>query len=111
MRNHVSGVLPKALESRMAISGLIPDFPVTILFKVCRVTPRTFAPLVTDKPKGSRQSCRTMSPGCGGFFIGMDCRSFSSVVVDEFNVERIGALKAENDSPAGPHSDGPESLQ
>src|ERR1017187_10427593 len=70
MRNHVSGVLPNALVSRIAISGLIPDLPLTTLLSACRVTPKTFAPAVTDRPKGSRQSCRTMRPGCTGFFIG-----------------------------------------
>jgi hypothetical protein len=34
MRNQVSGVLPKALESRIAISGLIPDLPFTTLQRV-----------------------------------------------------------------------------
>ena len=26
---------------------------------------------VTESPSGSRQSCRTMRPGCTGFFMGM----------------------------------------
>ena len=31
--------------SRIAISGLIPDFPLTMLLRACRVTPRTLAPV------------------------------------------------------------------
>src|ERR1019366_3316962 len=69
--NHVSSVLPKALVSRIAISGLMPDLPLTMLLRVCRVTPRIFAPAVTDRPSGSRQALRTMRPGCAGFFMGM----------------------------------------
>lgn len=43
IRNQVSSVLPNALVSRIAISGLMPDLPLTILLSACRVTPRTFA--------------------------------------------------------------------
>ena len=57
MRSHVSAVLPNALVSRIAISGLMLDLPLTTLLSACRVTPRTLAPAVTDSPKGSRQSC------------------------------------------------------
>src|SRR5437867_5251930 len=68
---HVSGVLPKAFERRIAISGEMPVLPLIRLDKDCRVIPRTFAPAVTDKPSGSRHDTRTALPGCGGFFIGI----------------------------------------
>src|SRR5208282_668510 len=71
MPSHVSGELPNALERRIAISGEIPLLPLTMLFTAWRVTPSTLAAAVTDSPSGSRQSSRTDSPGCGGFFIGM----------------------------------------
>src|SRR5260370_12894139 len=71
IRNHVSGVLPNAFESRIAIWGLIPDLPWMTLLSVCRVTPSTSAPSVTDRPKGSRHGVRILRPGWGGFFIGM----------------------------------------
>jgi hypothetical protein len=35
------------------ISGLMPDLPLMMLLRVCRVTPGTFAPAVTERPKGS----------------------------------------------------------
>lgn len=35
IRNHVSSVLPNAFVSRIAISGLIPDFPLTMLLSAC----------------------------------------------------------------------------
>src|SRR5208282_2920873 len=47
------------------------------------------APAVTDNPKGSRQSCRTMRPGCTGFFIGMVCFPFSLMVIDHFDVKGV----------------------
>ncbi len=68
--SHVSGVLPNAFESRMAIPGLIADLPLTTLLSACRVMPRTFAPAITERPKGARQSCRTMRPPIDGVFHG-----------------------------------------
>src|SRR5215469_10385145 len=98
MRTHVSAALPNAFANRRAISALMPDFPVIILERVCRVTPRTFAPSVTDKPKGSRQALFTMRPGCAGFFIGIS--SPSLVVVDQFNVNAPrAALDARSVAP------------
>src|SRR5580700_5204749 len=49
----------------------MPDLPLITLLRVCRVTPRTFAPSVTDSPNGARQAGLMLRPGCGGFFIGM----------------------------------------
>src|SRR5580704_12265685 len=105
MRNHVSAVLPNAFDSRIAISGLMPDLPLTTLFSVCRVTPRTSAPSVMDRPRGSRQAFRMLRPGCGGFFIGM---VLLLVIVDQFYVKCIPALKAEDDPPVRPDGHRPE---
>jgi site-specific recombinase XerD len=66
--SHVSGVLPNAFVSRMAISGLMPDLPLMTLLSACRVTPSSFAPSVTDSPDGSRHALRTIRPGWAGFF-------------------------------------------
>src|ERR1035437_6274089 len=109
MPSHVSSVLPNALVSRIAISGLMLDLPLTTLVRVCRVTPRISAPAVTDRPSGSRHALRTMCPGCAGFFIGM---SFSpSVVIDQFNVKCGGFFKTKHDAPVGPHCHRPKPLQ
>src|ERR1035441_4850798 len=109
MPSHVSSVLPKALVSRIAISGLMPDLPLTTLVRVCRVTPRTFAPAVTDRPSGSRQSLRTMRPGWTGFFMGM---AFTpSVVIDQFNVESVRSFKTENNAPIGAYRHRPQPFQ
>jgi hypothetical protein len=70
MRSQVSAVLPKAFESLIAISGLMAALPFTTLLRACRVTPRIFAPSVTDRPNGSRQAARMLRPGWGGFFMG-----------------------------------------
>src|SRR5580658_9027608 len=78
MRTHVSAVLPKAFVSRIAILALMPDLPFTILVRVCRVTPRIFAPSVTDIPKGARQALLTTRPGWAGFFMGMAFLPFPS---------------------------------
>jgi len=71
IRSQVSGVLPKALNSRIAISGEIPDFSLTMLLSAWRETPKSLAAFVTERSRGSRQSNLTMRPGCTGFFIGM----------------------------------------
>jgi hypothetical protein len=45
-----------------------------------------------------------MRPGCAGFFIGMTVApSLSLVIIDQFNVKRIGAIKAEDNAPVRPH--------
>src|ERR1700688_245824 len=105
MRNQVSSVLPNALVSRIAISGLMPDLPVMTLFRACRVTPRIFAPSEIDKPKGSRHaSCMRR------VFHRHSCFSFALVVIDQFNVKSIFPCKTENDAPVGSHGHAPETL-
>jgi hypothetical protein len=44
----------------------MPDLPLTMLLRVCRVTPRIFAAAVTDGLSGSRHALWTMRPGCAG---------------------------------------------
>src|SRR5260370_13140936 len=81
------------------------------LLSVCRLTPRASAPSVTDKPKASRHALRTIRPGCAGFFIGMPLSScFALVVVDQFNVKRIGTFEPKNNTPVCPHGYRPETL-
>src|SRR3546814_2468719 len=67
----VSAPPPNALSSRMAISGEIPAWPFTRSESCLRLTPSCLAASVTLSPKGSRQSCLTDRPGCGGFFMGI----------------------------------------
>src|SRR3546814_7484990 len=55
----------------MAISGEIPAWPFTRSESCLRLTPSCLAASVTLSPKGSRQSCLTDRPGCGGFFMGI----------------------------------------
>jgi hypothetical protein len=52
-------------------TGEIPEWPLTISESCLRLTPSFFAASVTLNPSGSRQSCRTDSPGWGRFFSGM----------------------------------------
>src|SRR5512136_510652 len=89
----------------------MPDLPFMTLFRACRVTPRIFAPSVTDKPKGSRHARRMLPPGWGGLFIGIIFSSSVLVVVYQFNVKDVVSFKSENDAPIGPHRDRPQSLQ
>src|SRR5574337_1506710 len=112
MPSHTSGLLPKALDSRMAISGEMPAFSFTRLFRVCRLTPRRAAASVTVMPSGSMHSWRTILPGCGGFLIRMaHSPSYMLVVVDQFNIVRVAFLEAENDTPVCPDSHAPEALE
>jgi len=93
----------------MAITGLMPDFPWMTLLSVWRVTPRILAPSVMDNANGSRHALRTIRPGCAGFFIGMVVAVL--VVVNQFNVKRIRAIKTENNAPVRPHRNRPKTLQ
>jgi hypothetical protein len=49
----------------------MPELQFTISESCLRLTPSFFAASVTLRLSGSRQSWRTDSPGCGGFFIGI----------------------------------------
>src|ERR1700730_10276891 len=105
MRCHVSAPPPNALSSRIAISGEMPRRSLTNSDKALRETPSAFAPSVTLNPRGSRHSCWTIRPGCGGFFIGMV--SFLLVVVDQMHVHGVGSVKAPDHPPVGADGDRP----
>src|SRR6266849_6019181 len=107
MPAQVSALLPNALASRTAISGEIPRLPLSRLLRACRVTPNTLAPSVTVNPSGSRQSCRTVRPGCGGFFIAMSPSPFS-VIVDQINIGYVTVIEAKDDAPVGTDGDAPK---
>src|SRR5271154_2988476 len=108
MRIHMSGVAPKALERRMAMSPETPAWPLMRRERVVRLTPSAFAPSVTDRPNGSRQLSRTDRPGCGGFFIGIGVSPSILVIVDQIDSVGVAIRQAKNDSPVGPHRHGPE---
>ena len=56
--NQLSALVSKAMDRRIAISGLIPARPLRMADKVLRLTPRLSAAAVTEIPSGSRQSSR-----------------------------------------------------
>src|SRR6202034_2993124 len=87
------------------------DLPATTLLRACRLTPRILAPSEIDNPRGSRHALRMLRPGCGGFFMVRGVLSFSSVVVDQFNIESVFSLKSENNAPVCPHCHRPEAAQ
>src|SRR5271165_1521082 len=97
MPSHTSALPPKALWRRIAISGEIPLLPLTRLLSACRVTPSAWAPLVTLKLRGSRQSCRTDNPGWGGFF--MRITRAPSVIVHQIDISRIAVFETKDDAP------------
>jgi hypothetical protein len=47
--------------------------PLTRLFRACRVTFSGFAPSVLERPRGSKQSCRTDKPGLREFVMRIGC--------------------------------------
>jgi hypothetical protein len=55
----------KAIESRIAISGLIPARPLRMAERVFRLTPSPLAAAVTDIPKGSRHNSLTLTVSGG----------------------------------------------
>ena len=68
--SHVSALPPKALSSLIAISGEIPAFRDKVIQSLARY-PESFRRFSYGDPRGSMQSARTDSPGCGGFFMGI----------------------------------------
>src|SRR5206468_3936817 len=61
--SQLSEDVPKAMERRTAISGLIPARPFRIAERVFRLTPRASAASVTVTPSGSRQRVLMIAPG------------------------------------------------
>ena len=61
--SHPSAERPKTFESLRAISGLIPERPLSNADKVFLVTPSAFAASVTVMPRGSIQNSLIISPG------------------------------------------------
>ncbi len=95
----------------MAISGLIPAFPFTTLLRACRVTPRTFAPAVTDRPRGSRRGAPHAATGVRRILHSHAVSRSWLVIIDQFNIVCIVALKAKHDAPICPDRYRPESFQ
>jgi hypothetical protein len=61
--NQLSGLPPKAFDSRIAISGEIPNRPFNRADKVFLETPSPLAASVTVNPNGSMQRALITSPG------------------------------------------------
>ena len=61
--SQLSEDVPKAIERRTAISGLIPPRPFRMADRVLRLTPSACAACVTVTPSGSRQRVLMISPG------------------------------------------------
>src|SRR5216684_4488226 len=80
---------------RLIAQGDIPAWPLMTRDRVWRATPKTLAPSVTLRRRGSRQPSLMEWPGRGGFFMGM--LSSLLAVVHQINVERVTVNKAEND--------------
>jgi hypothetical protein len=57
------------LESRIAISGLMPALPFKMVESVFLATPKDLAASVTVRLKGSMQNSLMISPGWGGLYI------------------------------------------
>ena len=67
MNSQLSGEVPVALLTRIAIVGLKDDRQFNRADNVFRVTPNFFAASVTVKPRGLMTSSLKTSPGCVGF--------------------------------------------
>jgi len=61
------------------------------LLRVCRVTPRIFAPSVTDNPNGSRPALRTMRPGCCN--LSSEIKFYGSNLLQEIGAPNFGAKR------------------
>src|SRR5579872_2475560 len=69
---HISLLVFKAKDNLTAISGLIPDFLLSILDNVTRPTPNAFAASVIVNLAPSINIRFTTSPGCGGLCININ---------------------------------------
>src|ERR1039457_3570077 len=96
----------KAIERRTAISGLMPARPLRMLDSAFRLTPRDRAASVTVKFRGSRHSCLSTSPGCGGLCIFM----VTSMVIFVADAIYVLSDTSERYAPVAAHLHGPRAL-
>ncbi len=87
------------MDSRTAISGLMPARPLRMPESVLRLTPSDRAVSVTFSPNGSRHKLLSTSPGCGGLCIFI----VASVVVLIVDTLNIFPSANERDSPVAAH--------
>lgn len=96
----LSELVPNAIDSRTAISGLMPARPLSRAESVLRLMPSAAAASVTESSSGSRQSLRMISPGWGGYASSWA----TSVIIHVINIHGIFALKPESNTPVGTYS-------
>lgn len=82
--SQLSEVVSKAIDRRIAISGLTLACPFNTLDRVLRLTPSAFAASVTDNSKGSIHNSLMISPGCGGLCINIVYFSALAIQVTPF---------------------------
>src|SRR6266545_5901164 len=81
----------------MAVSAVIPRFPLMTVFTRWIGTPIRDASSTCVMARGLRNSSSSISPGAvGGRFFG-SMVVLTSVVVDDLDIARIAALEAEDD--------------
>src|SRR5208337_31697 len=86
----------------------MPERPAMRLWSCWRVTPSALAAATIVTPRASISS-PIISPGWGGFFIGMV--GPPSMVIDKIDIRHVAVFEAENDPPVGAHGDRPKPLQ
>src|SRR6266545_633655 len=81
----------------MAVSAVIPRFPLMMVFTRWIGTPIRDASSTCVTPRGFRNSSSSISPGAvGGRFFG-SMVVLTSVVIDDLDIARIAALEAKDD--------------
>src|SRR5580704_3443272 len=110
MRRRWSMSGPNAFSIRRAISGVSAALPCRRSDSVARRTFKISAAFDTLSPSASTISVLIMSPGWGGFFMGI---AGLLMVVDQINV--LGAfhlfIVTENQTPVSRYGQAPKSLQ
>src|SRR6185312_13799618 len=86
-----------------------PRLPFTSSESVKRETPSFCAASVMVSPSGSIQSCSTVPPGCGGFFIGI--ASLPSMVVGIIDIKHLPLFQAKDDAPVRLNRHSPKALE
>lgn len=106
--SQLSGVVPKALESRRAISGLTPLCPFNNSQRLLRLTPRASSRSRYSKAQGLKAELSYRFPWMGRVLHHGD--SLLSMVIKIVNLPYLLPLKPEDYTPVAAHLNGPETL-
>ena len=108
--SQLSGVVSNAIESRIAISGLMPVWPFSNSESAFLLIPRAFAAFVIDNPSGLMQSSLIILPGMRRIAHHNFTPSLL-VIVQIVNINNILFSNLKNNPPVAAYVNSPEVIQ